>query len=341
MRQRCDFTEKWELEREILAHPAFSGGTLKFLRRLSANHSQLSEYTFQSTTETKLLVVKQQAFGPKSEDVTLQEFANLNRVRSLLGPALAGSVPEPLLTLPEKATLVTTRVPGVSLSLILKRCGNRFVGPFRSSALAEIAQRVGAWLRVFQKTTQKPPLPFSRDSYLAALKMWLSEAQGKGLGSELAGEILQRLSDYTLPLNGRLISASGKHGDFIPQNILVEDTSIAVVDFEGFAEHEPIYDDVGMFLGYLFVLKARAFYSWRSLGAVRNGFLRGFLSEDEIEEALLNIYTLKSVVRIIADGPPITGNRNSVGAARLLPRLLKELTSGKQTESRLSFKRLG
>ena len=329
MRQRCDFTENWELEREILAQPAFSGGTLKFVRRLSANHSQLSEYTFQSANETKFLVVKQQTFGPKSEDVTLLEFANLNRVRSLLGPALAGSVPVPLLILPEKATLVTTRVPGVSLSLILKRCGNRFVGPFRSSALAEIAQRVGAWLRVFQKTTQKQPLPFSRDSYLAALKMWLSEAQTKGLESELAGEILRRLSDYTAPLNGRLISASGKHGDFIPQNILVEDTSTAVVDFEGFAEHEPIYDDVGMFLGYLFILRARAFYSGRSLDAVRNGFLRGFLAGDEIDEGFLNIYTLKSVVRIIADGPPLTGSWNPVGAAHFLPRLLKDLTSGR------------
>src|SRR5712671_1198376 len=117
MQQRREFTRDRELEREILALPRFAGGTLQFEGQLSARHSQLLEYTFQSDMGAKSLVIKQQTPTRQSEQVTLQEFANLARVRALMGPDFARSIPEPLLVLPERGILVTRKVVGIPLTL--------------------------------------------------------------------------------------------------------------------------------------------------------------------------------------------------------------------------------
>jgi hypothetical protein len=328
MQQRSDFTHDRELERELLAQPAFAGGTLQFVRRLSARHSELLEYSFQSCNGMKSLIVKRQALGPDSERATLKEFANLGRVRTLLGLALGRTVPEPLLALPKRGILVTSKVPGVPLTTILKKYANRLTGPFRTSAIGETARRVGMWLRSFQDATRGEPFTYSNVSYLADLEARLSQFQEKGLEPGLTREILQQASLQSAPLNGRLIFAASRHGDFIAQNILIEDDRVAVVDFEGFSEREAVYDDLGMFLGYILVLGARASYSPCSLDAARRGFMAGFLAGDAIDQALLNIYTLKSAVRIIADGPPLTGNWSRLGTAWMLTKRLKDLSSG-------------
>jgi len=328
MQQRSKFTHDRELERELLAQPAFAGGTLKFVRRLSASHSELLEYSFQSCDGTKSLVVKQQALGPDSERATLQEFANLGRVRTLLGLALGRSVPEPLLALPKRGILVTSKVPGSPLTVTLKKYANRLAGPFRTSAISETARRVGTWLRSFQDATHAEPFTYSTVPYLADLELRLSQFQEKGFEPGLTREILRQASLQSAPLNGRLISAAARHGDFIAQNILIEDDGVAVVDFEGFSEREAVYDDLGMFLGYILVLGARALYSPQSLGAARRGFLAGFLAGDAIDQALLNIYILKGAVRIIADGPSLTKNWCRVGTAWMLTKRLKDLASG-------------
>src|SRR5438477_4426814 len=269
MLQRIHVTSDRELERELLAQPAFTGGTLKFVRRLSARHSGLLEYSFCSQGEIKSVVVKQQAPDPNSERATLQEFANLERARNLLGLVLGRTVPEPLLAQAKRGLLVTSKIPGVPLTLILKKYANRLVGPFRGHTLGEIARSVGRWLRDFQDATHGEPVPYNRDSYLADLEKRLLQVQEKGFEPSLIREILQKASLRSAPLNGRLISTAAKHGDFIPQNILIERAGVGVVDFEGFVEREAVYDDLGMFLGYILVLGGRALYSRQSLDTVR------------------------------------------------------------------------
>jgi hypothetical protein len=216
----------------------------------------------------------------------------------------------------------------VPLNLILKKYANRLAGPFRASALCEMARRVGVWLRIFQDATHGEPFPYSRDSYLADLELRVSRLQEKGFERGLIREILQQASLGSAPLNGRFISAAARHGDFIAQNILIDDEEVAVVDFEGFGESEAIYDDLGMFLGYILVLGGNALYSPQSLDAVRRGFLEGFLRGDAVDEAFLNIYILKGAVRVIADGPPLKGNWRHFGTIRRLTKRLRGLASG-------------
>jgi hypothetical protein len=325
MQPRNDFADDRELQPDLQSQPIFADGTLKFVRRLSATHSQLSEYSFQSGSGIKSLIVKQQAAG--SAQAILQEFENLGRARSLLAHELEQSVPEPLLALLERRILVTGKVPGIPLTMILKKYANILSGPFRTSALCETARQAGKWLRSFQSATQGEPLIYSAASYLTDLEQRLSKFPEKGFEPGLAREILQQASLHTAPLNGRLISAAARHGDFIAQNILIEDRTVAVVDFEGFSERAPVYDDLGMFLGYLFVLGAHALYSSRSLDSAGRAFLAGFLAGDEIDRPLLNTYILKGAVRIISDGPPLAKNWTRLSTAWMLTKRLKNLAS--------------
>jgi Phosphotransferase enzyme family len=326
MQHRQQFTPDRELEREILALPRFAGGNLQFEGQLSANHSQLLEYTFQSDSGTKSLVVKQQTPSCQSEQVTLQEFTNLGRVRSLMGFDLAQSVPEPLLVLPERGILVTRKVGGIPLTRILKKYANLLAGPFCARILGEAGLSAGAWLRNFQQATSAEPVTFNMNSYLADLELRLVMFQEKGI--ESGQDILRLAARYCALLNGRLIPAAARHGDFIAQNILIHDKGVGIVDFEGFGERAAIYDDAGMFIGYLLVLGARGSYSRRALDAVRRGFLAGFVADDPLDQVLLNTYTIRGAVRIIADGPAFSSNWRQFGAARRLARRLEQLASG-------------
>ena len=316
-----------ELEREILTQPPFAGGTLTFARRVSATHSNLLEYVFQSREGPRVVMVKQQDESAESEGLTVRECASLRRVRGLLCPSLAQTVPEPLLILPERGILVTTKVPGSSLAEILKKNANHLAAPFRTSVVREIAGRIGNWLRSFQDATRAEPISFNAASFLTDLERQLSKLQEKGFKPGLAQEILLHASMQGASLNGRLVSAAAKHGDFIPQNILIERDGVAVVDFEGFRERESVYEDLGAFLGYILVLSERVPYSRRSLNAVRQGFLNVFLAEETIDQALLNTYTLKGAVRIIADGAAFTRNWSGLGATRKLTKRLMHLAS--------------
>jgi len=328
MRTQGVFIPEPALSRELLAQPIFADGTLRLVKRFSTNHSRLLEYLFQSPDRKESLIVKQQPMNSDAERLTLQEFENLRGVRRMLGDALARTVPEPLLALPKQGILVTTKVPGKPFAGTLKKYANRFTGPFHTSAMCDKARRVGAWLLSFQSATRAEPLTYSVPSYLADLEMRMSQFAKKGFEPDVIREILGRASLQSAGLNGRLVPAAGRHGDFIAQNILIDPDGISTVDFEGFSEREIIYDDPGMFLGYVFVLGARVPYSPQSLEAVRRGFLSGFLAGDAIEQALLNTYILKGAVRIIADGPRLAENWSRLGAARMLTKGLMRLASG-------------
>jgi hypothetical protein len=52
---------------------------------------------------------------------------------------------------------------------------------------------------------------------------------------------------------------------------------MAVVDFGGYREREPIYEDLGMFLAYLGLMDA-GFYSRRVTQEIARGFLHGYAS---------------------------------------------------------------
>jgi hypothetical protein len=238
---------------------------------------------------------------------------------------LAQTIPEPLLAIPKAGLLVTSKVYGEPLTDVLKKYANRLAGPFRTSRLRGRAQLVGDWLRHFQSATKAEPVAFSTKAFLADLEFRLEKLQTKGFTAAITRDILQSSSQGAAGLDGKFVPASAKHGDFIPQNILVERDGVGVVDFEGFTEREPLYEDLGMFLGYLLVLGARVPYSPRALKAAREGFLAGYMGDYTIDQALLSAFTLKGAVRIVSDGVSFSKHWSRVGNIWMLSTRLKQL----------------
>lgn len=326
MRQAAELPREQELEREILAQPPFAAGTLTFTRKLSAKHSDLLEYRFQSRDVLKSIIVKIQFPGPGAERATFCEYSNLKRLREILSPALAETIPEPLWAIPERGLLVTNKVHGEPLTGILKRRANLLAGPFRSTNLHQSAQRVGTWLRSFQDSTRSEAVAYSRTRYLTDLECGMEKLENKGFTAEFVGEMLQCVSQYSKALDGKIVAAAARHGDFIPQNILLEREEVSVVDFEGLSEQEPVYEDLGMFLGYVLVLEGRMPYSRRALNAVRAGFLAGLLAGGTVDQEFINIYTLKGAVRVLGDGVSLAKNWSGIGDIWRLSRRLRQLT---------------
>jgi hypothetical protein len=316
-----------EILEKLRMQPAFASSSLKCIRSFPSRHSELLEYNVQSDGIRQTIVVKHRPVC-EDRDRTSVEFGNLTKARGMLREELRRGVPEPLLILPALGILVTRKVPGTPLAQFLKRYGNRLCGPFYSAAVAENARLAGVWLKTFQEATQAEPIVFNRGCFLAEVEKRLLRLEGKGFEPQLAREILDKVSLQSTRYQGRLMPAAARHGDFIPQNILIEGDRVGIVDFEAFAERQPVYYDPSMFLGYLLLLRASAHYHAGTLDRARLAFLSAFCGRGSIDQDLFSIYSVESAVRIITDGPQLNRGWGRRGVIGVLSKRLKDMAAG-------------
>jgi tRNA A-37 threonylcarbamoyl transferase component Bud32 len=313
-----------EMERALQEHSFLPAGTLKFVTRLPARHSELLEYRLFAGAASETLIFKRLLSGPA--DHLLTEFHNLNKIQSRLGLFLGQTVPQPIFVSSDMGLLVMKKLRGTPMTVILKRYANHLIGRMCISRVYDAARQAGSWLKSFQHLTKTEPLVYNSDTYLSNLKRWLMVCLEKGLQRPVAQEVLGRAALRSIPLNGMCIPAAARHGDFIPQNILLKDGCIAVVDFERFCERAAVYEDLGSFLGYLITL-SNLTYRRQSLRISCEGFLRGY--GQPLHEALLNLYTLVAALRIFADGPCREERGFFSSTTQVLSRRLRQLIAGR------------
>lgn len=316
-----------EISDELRKQPAFASSSIKYIRSFPSRHSQVAEYTVQSDGTQQTIVVKHWPLR-EHRDRTSLEFGNLTKARSMLREGLRRSVPEPLFVLPALGILVTRKIPGTPLAQSFKKYGNRFCGPFRSAAVAEKARQAGVWLKNFQDATQAEPIVFNRSCFLAEVEKRLPLLEHKGFKPQLGREILDKVALQSTRFQGRLTPAAARHGDFIPQNILIQDDRVGIVDFEAFAERKSVYYDPCMFLGYLLLLRTRAPYHPGSLDRARLAFLAGFCGKGVIDEDLFSIYSIQSAIRLITDGPQLNRGWGRMGVIGVVTKRLKDMAAG-------------
>lgn len=316
-----------EISEELRKQPAFASSSIKYIRSFPSRHSQVAEYNVQSEGTQHTIVVKHWPLR-EHRDRTSLEFGNLTKARSMLREGLRRGVPEPLFVLPALGILVTHKIPGTPLAQSFKKFDNRFCAPFCSAAVAEKARQAGVWLKSFQEATQAEPIVFDRVCFLAGLEKRLSILEHKGFEPQLAREILDKVALQSTRFQGRLTPAAARHGDFIPQNILIQDDRVGIVDFEAFAERKSVYYDPSMFLGYLLLLRTHAPYHPGSLDRAQLGFLAGFCGKGVIDEDLFSIYSLQSAIRLITDGPQLNRGWGRMGAIGVVSKRLKDMAAG-------------
>jgi glycosyltransferase involved in cell wall biosynthesis len=317
------------LDHRLREHPLLRTWQLEFVGRSEGRHSELIEYRCRPNGKEAVLLVKHitkfRTHADAEADVR-REYSALQHIRSRSGPALEESFPVPLAVLPEALALAFNKLPGTPLSEILKRKANRLTAGLHRGDVCQIAGQVGDWLWQFHEATRQPPIHYESRLYLGQLSDQLNRCTSVGLGKTAAQEIWKLAAQKSRKLDGQFIAAAARQGDFIPQNILVDQNRISVVDFENFNECDVIYEDLGIFAAYLTMLGGWPAYSRATLEAAARSFLSAY--GDSISSEFVDLYVVKATATVVAEFQPKKGILR--GKARL-NLLWKQLLTASRT----------
>jgi glycosyltransferase involved in cell wall biosynthesis len=283
-------------------HPSLRKLRLELVSHSPGRHSEIYEYKSREGGEERIIVVKQITHfqnSAEAEEIVLREFRSLASVRALVSNALAASFPEPIAILREQNSIVMNKLGGTPFSTILRRNANRIAGSARQEAARAAAQYIGNWLKRFQDATRQEPCAFQSDVYMAQLSHELGRCKCNGLDNESIATVQDVARAASRQVDGQPVATSARHGDFIPQNILVNGECVALSDLENFAESDVIYHDVGTLLAYLTMMQGWPVYSREALQAAQASFLEAYNPCDS--GFFLHLYILKAAVTILAE----------------------------------------
>jgi hypothetical protein len=298
--------------------PCLSDLGLDFVRTIKGRHSELREFRSRRDDGTASVLIKRitRSRSPAAATATVvREFNALDMLSRRLEPELNASIPRAFFVIPDSSILLLERLEGVPLSNLLKRDANRLTGLLRGERACRAGFLAGQWLRQFHDATRQPPILHDHQAYVADLTRQLQRCEKIGLDSA-AEEILGIASRASQQADRKCLSAAARHGDFIPQNILVNPSSVAVIDFENFSEQDAVYQDLGTFIAYLTMLEGRPVYSARALRAMTASFRAGYGQPDQ--DRMLDLYVLKAQITTAAEFRPRRGLRALLGNTRTL-----------------------
>ncbi len=290
-----------QVDRRLREHPLLAGWDWEQVRRYGAQYSEVLEYRCRSDPSKPSILIKHRLGivpAERTEESLAREFRGLQALWSRAGAALEGTMPKPIAYLPEVLAIVFEKLPGTTLETLLKRRGNRLAGRFCLPTFFHVGHQLGRWLRRFQQATAQPPLPHDSTVYLERVLTWLDRCRRGGMSEAIAAEVgalARRAADR---IEGSVVPAAASHGDLIPVNILVDGARIAVVDFGGVREREPVYKDAGFLAAYWGLMENSGFYSRPVMKALQRGFLAGYGNVDS--PALLDLYVVEALLDILA-----------------------------------------
>jgi tRNA A-37 threonylcarbamoyl transferase component Bud32 len=312
-----------QVELELREYPPFKGATLSFVRTIKAKHSELFEYELQSA-RCQLSIVIKHITESRSSRIALEtvsrEFCALQVLKNILEPPLKDNIPSPMLLLPKTHSIVLSKLVGTPLGSLLRRRANRMTGVFGRKNACDIARKVGEWLQRFHKSTTDSPLRVNTSDSLIEFEERLRLCLDRGLDPGIARQIRAEIFASGKEINGQILPAAARHGDFIPQNILVAEDHIALVDFEAFRQRAIIYEDVTQFSAYLLLMSRSAFYDGRTAKAMLVAFRDAY--GEALNAVVQKFYLLKASVTEASELPP---PESAPGRSKYIGRFEKQL----------------
>ena len=157
------------------------------------------------------------------------------------------SVPRPILVDSAIEAYVMEYVPGDLLVDLFKFC--RYFAPqSEMKKIIEVWRNCGQWLKKFQEFTGIYATDDQEfiDGVIARAQQRLSlinNLNDSRVPEDFMDVVSKSLYRQLERLGGQRILVSGRHGDFIPLNMIVNKEGITVIDFLGY-RHEPIAVDV-------------------------------------------------------------------------------------------------
>lgn len=261
----------------------------------------LTEITAVHGGAVRRLVLKRHRERPGAERPAVERARHEQEVLARLDAALASGtglrVPTPLARRQE--TLLLTRCAGRSLEAILRNGRWSLAQAGRLEAYAAV-ERAGAWLAAMHGATQAPgsdgdALATLHAEVVADLET-IAAAGRRRIPVRRLRAVAGRLARQAR--TGGAAGAPGptlRHGDFWPGNVLVDDTSISVLDLEGARAGLGAYD-----VAY-FLLHLETYHRWPGLRRrgrrLARRFLRGYGREAPL--ALLRLARMAVAARLI------------------------------------------
>lgn len=305
-----------------------SSGSL--LQRIASRHGEVATFRVRTPQGNSLVAVKHLRLkGQRAQESLRSEFLTLRELQRVLGEPLRRTVPRPLLLLENEGTIFLSFVPGVSLDAILRRDANfltSWLNIVGSRRLEGSGSRIGEWLTTFHDATATVDETFDHQRFCVELDSLMASCAPLGFSLSALATVRAAALDLSASSSGCAVSAAATHGDFVPQNVLLDDGQPSIVDFASYSSSGPVYTDVAHFLGYLMILARKRLYSRSTVESVARRFLSGY--SRALNQSLLRLYLVRAILRIIADGNRQTSSGSTQTTLDLLSSILHNGVTG-------------
>jgi tRNA A-37 threonylcarbamoyl transferase component Bud32 len=226
-----------------------------------------------------------------------EEFSTAQRVRSHFAGHAGLSAVRAIACFPEHLAIVTEEVAGETLLQLLVRRAAWHPPTRTVDELCFVTRRVGRWLRTFQEI-EAP----GRRLSLADMREYIDVRLQTLVGSRRAAfseadrrAILRYFDEQIGGIRDAQLDEVLIHADLALSNVLVDGTSVTVIDFG-----EPKYDVAGHDLTHLFtqidLLAAKPQFSRAVVGRLQSALLDGFDAMLDPSEPLFRLLRLKHVL---------------------------------------------
>src|SRR5258708_2091175 len=172
-----------------------------------------------------------------------REFSALQDIARRTGDVLTHTIPRPIAFLEHQGVLILSDVGGVPLETKLRFQANAVLGWRNLATMRNIGRALGGWLRTFQRATAAPAQPHNHSGYLEEIEEHLSRTRQLGISTTALRQVRDRVEAISASFEDTPICTAAAHGDFLPQNILLDGSRPRVIDFAAYCAAAPIYRD--------------------------------------------------------------------------------------------------
>lgn len=282
---------------------ARSDGTLSLdhpsvVRVVPATHSIVSELRDPGRAGSIMIKTITRSWSAEhAAEVTRTEFDAIRRLWDALPEDLRPTVPTPLGCYPDQYSLAMSSLPGTPLARLMRSQANA-ASPWGWTTQVDLARRVGQWLGRFQRATSAPSQPLDVEGLLGRFRDELQRGGALGWPADETAALEGQLANVLGSLRNTAVACAARHGDFSPQNVLVHDRQVGIVDWENLIPAAPCAEDAGHFSSYLWCLGTSPWYSGIALRRMRSAFLTAWGGKSD---TVLALYELLPTIAVIVE----------------------------------------
>lgn len=314
--------------RKLGVFDLLSSATL--INRVSSRHAEVATFRLRGPSGGSLVTVKHvRGQGGPAQKSIQNEFRILDELEGMLGKSLSRTIPRPLLQLENEGIIVFTFIPGVPFDRLLRRHANVFTARLNivgARALDRHAHRVGQWLRAFHGATAVDDHAFDHSRFSSELDSLIAKCTSQGFDSLGLNRVREEAIKHSANFSRSLMPAAATHGDFLPQNILLEDGEPGVIDFASCSRAAPVYVDLAHFVAYLLLLSRKALYDSKTIEHVIQKFWRGYARK--LDLGIFQLYVLRAILRITSDSSRVQTPESAETTGEILSIVLTDELGG-------------